>query len=170
MDRVRETENYIVFIYYAFPFHSTFCCLVTQSCPTLCNPWTAACQASLIFIISQSLLKLMSVKSFMPSNHLILCRPLLPSSFPASGTVPVSWLFSSGGQSIRASVSASVLVMIIQGWFPLGLTDLISCNLLQSQESSPKQQFKSISSSVLNFLYGPTLTSTHYYWKNHSFD
>jgi len=61
------------------------CCLVTQSCLTLCNPWTATCQASLYFTISQSLLKLMSIKLMMSSNHLILCRPLLflPSIFPS---------------------------------------------------------------------------------------
>ena len=59
----------------------------------------------------------------MPSNHLILCCPLLlmPQSFPASVSFPMSWLFASGGQSIRASASAPVLPMNIQSWFPLGL-------------------------------------------------
>ena len=58
---------------------------VTQSCPTLCDPWTAACQASLSIANSQNLLKLMSIESVMPFNHLILCRPLLllPSIFPS---------------------------------------------------------------------------------------
>ena len=58
---------------------------VTQSCPTLCNPWIAARQASLSITNSQSLLKLMSFESVMPSSHLILCRPLLllPSIFPS---------------------------------------------------------------------------------------
>ena len=57
---------------------------VTQSCPTLCDPWTAAPQASLSTTNSQSLLKLMSIESVMPSNHLILCCPLLlPSVFPS---------------------------------------------------------------------------------------
>ena len=50
---------------------------VTQSCPPLCDPWTAACQASLSITISWTLLKLMSIKSVMPSNHVILCHPLL---------------------------------------------------------------------------------------------
>ena len=59
--------------------------------------------------------------------------------------------------------------MNIQGWFPLGLTGLISF-LSDSQESSPAPQFESINSSVLNLLYGPTLTSVHDYWKHHSFD
>ena len=69
----------------------------------------------------------MSMESVILSNHLILCRPLLllPSSFPAS-EFPVSRLFASGGQSIGASASASVLLMNIQGWFPIGLTGLIS--------------------------------------------
>ena len=62
-------------------------CSVTQSCPTLCNPWTAARQAPLSFTISQSLLKPMSIELVMPSNYLILCRPLLllPSIFPNIG-------------------------------------------------------------------------------------
>ena len=90
-------------------------------------PWIAAHQASLLLTISWSLLKLMSIESTVPSNHLILCCPLLllPSSasFPASGSFPVSWLFTSGGQSIRALTS--VLPMDIQGWFLLGLTGWI---------------------------------------------
>ena len=75
------------------------------------------------FTTSWSFLKLMSIESVMPSNQLILCRLLLPSIFPASGSFLISWLFASGiGQSIGASVSASVLPMNIWGWFPLGLT------------------------------------------------
>ena len=91
------------------------------------SPWTAARQASLSFTISQSLLKLKSIESLLPSNHFILCCPLsCLQSFPASGSFPMSWLFASGGQSIWASASASVLPVNIQGWFPLGLTGLIS--------------------------------------------
>jgi len=92
------------------------------------TPWTAACQASLSFAISWSLLKLMSIKLMMPSNHLILCHPLflLPSIFPNRRAFPMSWPFASGGQSIGASASASVLPMNIQKGFPLGLTGLIS--------------------------------------------
>ena len=63
-------------------------------------------------------------------------------SFPASGTFPMSLLFASGGQSIGASASASVFPMSIQGWFPLGLTGLISLRPRDSQESSPTPQFK----------------------------
>ena len=61
------------------------CCSVTQSFLTLCGPWTAACQAYLSFNIFQNLLKLMSIDWMMPSNHLILCHPLLffPSLFPS---------------------------------------------------------------------------------------
>ena len=92
------------------------------------TPWTAALQASLSFTISWSLLRFMSIELVMLSNHLILCRPLhfCLQSFLASGSFPVSQLFASGGQSIRASASASVLLMNVQSWFPLGLTDLIS--------------------------------------------
>ena len=93
----------------------------------LVTPWNVACQASLSFTISWSLLKLMSIKLVMPSNYLILCCPLLllPSIFPSIRPFPVGQLFSSGGQSIGALASASVLP-VIQGWFPLGLTGLIS--------------------------------------------
>ena len=86
-------------------------------------------------------------------------------SFPASGSFPMSQHFASGGQSI--GVSASVLSVNIQGWFPLGLPGLIS---LLSKESSPAPQFESINSLALSVLYGPILTSVHDYWKNYSFD
>ena len=90
--------------------------------------WTLAHQASLSFTISWTLLKLMSIVSMMPSNHLIICFPLLllPSIFPSIRVFPVSQLFASVGQNIGASASASVLPMNIQGWFPLGLIGLIS--------------------------------------------
>ena len=70
------------------------------------TPWTAALQASLSITNSRRLLKLMSIESVMPSNHLILCHPLLPPSvFPASGSLPTSWLLASGGRSPGASAS-----------------------------------------------------------------
>ena len=89
------------------------------------TPWTAALQASLSIITnSWSLLKLMSIKLVMPSNHLILCHPLLlPSVFPSIRAFPMSQFFTSGGQNIGASVL--VLPMNIQDW-SLGLTGLIS--------------------------------------------
>ena len=105
------------------------------------------------------------------------CHPTISSSVvpfsscfqssPASGSLPMSWLFASGGQSIEAL--ASVLPMTIKGWLPLGLTGW-SWSLRNSQESSPAPQFKSISSSTFSLLYGSGLTSVHDYWQNHSFD
>ena len=89
-------------------------------------------------------------------THLSSCL----QSFPASGSLPVSEFFTLGGQSIGVSASASVLPMNIQDWF----------SPRDSQESSATPQFKSINSSVPNFLYSPTLTSIHDYRKNHSFD
>ena len=101
-----------------------------------------------------------------PSNW--WCHPTISSSvipfssclqsFPASGSFLMSQFFTSGGQSIGVSASASVLPMNIQDWFPLGWTSWIS---LLSQESSPTPQFKSINSSAPSFLYSPTLTSIH---------
>ena len=89
-------------------------------------PWTAAHQASLFFPISQNLVKFMFIESVMPSNHLILCHPLLfmPSIFPRIKVFSKSQLFASDGQSIRASASA--LPMNIQGCFPLALAGLMS--------------------------------------------
>ena len=80
------------------------------------TPWTAACQASQFFAISQSLLRLMSIELVMPSNHLILCCSLLlqPSIFPSIRVFSKSQFFASGGQSIGVSASASVLPMTIQ--------------------------------------------------------
>ena len=98
-------------------------------------PWTTAHQASLSITDSRSPPKPMSIESVMPSNHLIHCCPLilLPQSFPASGSLPMSQLFAWGGQSIRVSASTSVLPMNTKDWSPLGWTGWIS---LQSKELS----------------------------------
>ena len=90
------------------------CCSVTKSCMTFATPWTAACQASLSFTISQSLPKVKSIESMMSSNRLILCHPLLlPSIFPSIRVFSNSQFFASCGQIIAASASASVLPMNI---------------------------------------------------------
>ena len=133
------------------------------------TPWTAPHQTFLSFTISQSLFKLMSIESAM---HPIVSSSFAPfssclQSFPASESFPVSQLFASGGQSVGASPSASVLPMNIQGWFPLELTGLIS---LQSKGLS--RVFSSTAVRKYQFLgallYGPALTSIHDYWKKHS--
>ena len=99
---------------------------VAKSCLTVTS-WKIACQGPLSSI-SQNFFKFISIESVMLSNHLILCRPLLPlcSIFPSSRSFPMSWLFASDGQSTGASAPASVLPMNIQGGFPLGLTGWIS--------------------------------------------
>ena len=134
--------------------------------------WTTAHQASLSITNSQSLLKLIpSSQLYHPtiSFSVVLFSSCL-QSFPASGYFPTSQFFTLDGQSIGASASVSVLPMNIQSWFPLGLTSLIFFQSRDSRESSPTPQFKSTDSSMLSFLYGPTLTSIHDYWKNYSFD
>ena len=95
--------------------------------------WTAARQAFLSITNSQSLLKLMSMESVMPSSHhrLLISSSVIPifpclQSFPASGSFTISQFFASGDQSTGASASASVLPMNMQDWFPLGLTGWIS--------------------------------------------
>ena len=91
-------------------------------------------------------------------------------SFPASGSLPMSQLFVSGVQSIGASALEPILPVNIQGWFPLVLMVLTPCCPRDSQDSSPAPRFESINSLALCLLYTPALTSTHDYWRNHSFD
>ena len=115
------------------------------------TPWTATRQASLSITNSQNLLKLMSIESVMPSNHLLLCQPFSSCllSFPASGSFSVSQFFDSSGQSIGASPSASmsVLPMNIQDWCPLGWTSWIS--LLSKGLSRVFLQHHSSKTSIL---------------------
>ena len=130
--------------------------------------WTAARQASLSITNSRNLPKLMSIESVMPCKHLILCCPLLlpPSIFSnirvfSNQSVlcirwPKYWSFSF---NIRPSNEYSGLISF-----------RISLQFRDSQESSPTPQFKSITSSVLSFLYSPTLTSIHDHWENYSLD
>ena len=133
------------------------------------TPGTAAHQASLSFI-SRSLLKLMSIKSVMPSNHLILCRPLLllPSVFPSMR------VFSNESALQVAKVLAFQLQHQSFQWiFKIDLLQywlVWSPCLRDSQDSSLSPQFKSINYLVFSLLYGPPCTSIHDYWKNHGFD
>ena len=127
------------------------------------TPWTAAHQASLSITNSRSLLKLMSIESVMPSNHLILCHPLLllPSILPSIRVFssesalwirwPKYWSFSF---SISPFTEYSGLISFRMDWL-----DLLAVQ--GTLKSSPTPQIKSINSSALNFLYIPTLTSIH---------
>ena len=136
------------------------------------TPWTSACQASLSITNSWSLLKFMSIESVMPSNHLILCCPLLllPSVFPSIRVFPnesvlhIRWpKYWSFSFSISASDENSGLISFWMNWL-----DLLAVQ--GTLEFSPTPQFKCINSLALSFPYSPTLTSIHDYWKNHSFD
>ena len=108
------------------------------------------------------------------------CHPAISSSvvpfssclqsFPASQSVPMSQFFTLGGQSIEVSASASVLPLTIQDWSPLGWTSWISLQSKGLSRVFSSTTIWSINSLVISFLYGPTLTPTHDYWKNHSFD
>ena len=148
---------------------------VAQTSPTLCEPLDCSTPGLLIHhqlpLACRSLLKLMSIESVMPSNHLILCRPLIlpPSIFPSNRVLLNDSVLCIRWPKYWSSSLASVLPMNIQDWFPLGLTGS-PCSPRDSQKSSPTPQFKSINSSALSFLYSPTVTSIHDYWRNHSFD
>ena len=141
------------------------------------TPWTAACQASPSFTISRNFLKLMSIELVMPSNHLILCSPLLlPSIFPSIRVFSKESVSFSHQvvQVIGASASASVLPMHVQGGFPLGLTGLIS--LLSKRLSSvfssitvQKHQFFGTQISLCSASHISCM-DIHDYWKNYSLD
>ena len=159
------TNQEIIYILYESP--PLKCCWpITKSCPTLCDPMDCSMPGSPVL---PCLPEFAQIHIHWVSDAIYPSYPLPSSSpFAFSLSFPMSWLFASGGQSIGASTS--VLTMNIEGWFPLELTGFISLHPRDSQECSPALQFKRISSLVLSLFYGPTLTSAHDYWKNHSFD
>ena len=146
---------------------------VTQSCPTLCDPMDYTMPG---FPVHHQLLELTQIHVHQVGDaiqpyHLILCHPLLPPSiFPSIRVFskesalhirwPKYWSFSF---SISPSNEYSGLISFRIDWL-----DLLAVQ--GTQESSPTPQFKRINSLGLNFHYSPTFTSTHDYWKNHSFD
>ena len=137
------------------------------------TPWNTAHQASLSNTYSQSLRKLMSIELVMPSNHLTLCHPLLllSSIFPSirifsnESVLHIRWpKYCSFSFSISPSNEYSGLFSFRMDWLHLFAVRGTFKNLLQNHSS------KNINSLVLSFLYNPTITSIHDYWKNHSFD
>ena len=155
------------------PCNIQCCCYpVAQSCPTLCDPMDCTHQASGSFTIFWSFLKLMSIESVIPSNHLNFLHPLLllPSIFPSIRIFsnksvlhirwPRCWSFSFNMSSSKEDPG---LISFGMDWL-----DLLAVQ--GTLESSPTPQFKSINSKALSFICSPTLTSIHDHWKNHSFD
>ena len=137
----------------------------------LATPWTVACQASLSITNSQSLLKHMSIESVMPSNHLILCHPLLlpPSIFPSirvfsnESIVHIRWpKYWSFNFSISPSNEYSGLISFRMDWL-----DILA---VQGTLKSLLKHHSSKASFFGTWLYSPSLISIHEYWKNHSFD
>ena len=147
---------------------------VAQSCSTPCNHMDCSTPG---FPVHHQLPELTYPKSC-PLRQ--WCHPTTSSyvipfsshlqSFPASGAFPMSQFFPSGGQSIGISASASVLPMNIQDWFPLGLTGWISLQAKGCSRDFSNTTVQKHRSLVLTFLYSPTLTFIHDYWKNHNFD
>ena len=138
------------------------CCFsVAKSCPTFCDPMDCRMPG---FLVLHCLPEFAQTHIHWVGNAIQPSHPL-PSFSPFAFNLSqhqglLQWVSSSpsGGQSIGASASASVLPINIQDWFPLGLTGLISLPTRDSQQSSPTLQFKNPSSWALSFLYGPILT------------
>ena len=159
------------FIFQHNLYSDQFSSVQSLSCVRLfATPWTAPCQVSLSITNSRSLLKLMSIESVMPSNHLTLCHPLLllPSIFPSIRVFsnesalrirwPKYWSFSF---NISPSSEHSGLISFRTDWLDLLAVQGTLKSLLQHRNSK---------ASVLSFLHSPTLISIHDFWKNHSFD
>ena len=152
----------------------SFCFLssVAQLCPTLVTPWTAARQASLSITNSRSLFKLMSIESVVPSNHLILCHPLLllPSIFLSitvfsnESVLPIKWpKYWSFSFSISLSNEYSWLIFFRMDWLDLLAVQGTLKSLLQHHSSKASVLWHSAFFIV-------QLTPIHDHWKNHSFD
>ena len=146
---------------------------VAPSCPTLCNPMNRSTPGLPVHhqLLEFTQTHVHQVSDAIQPSHIsssVVPFSSCPQSLPASGSFPMSQLFTSGGQSTEAS--ASVLPINTQDSSPLGGLVGSPCSPRDSQESSPAPQFKSINSSALSFLYSPILTSIHDSWKNHSFD
>ena len=148
----------------------SFWCSVPQLCPTL---WLHGLQHARLSCPSLTPGICSNSGPLSQWCYLTILSSVIPfsscfQSCPAPGSFLMSGLFTSGGQSTGAS--ASVLLINIQYWCPLGWTGLISLQSRDSQESSPASKFESINSLALSLLHGPTLTFIHGYWKNHRFN
>ena len=150
-------------------YNGICCCSVAQLCPLFATPKDFSMPS---FPVLHHFLEFVQTQVHWVSDAIQLSCPLSSPS-PAFNPSQIKFflmsrLFPSGGQSIRALASASVLPMNIQVWFPLGLTGLIS---LQSKRLSKVFSNTTVQKhqSVLILLYGPTLTSVYDYWKNHGF-
>ena len=147
------------------------CCSVTKLCPTPYNPMECNLPG---FPVLYSLpvcsnLCPLSEWCYPTTSSSVALFSSCPQSFPASASFPFSWLFTSGGQSIGASASTSVLPMNIQGWLSglTSLSSLLSKGLSRVFSSTTIQKHQLL---ALSLLQGPTLISVHDYWKNHNFD
>ena len=149
-----------------------YCCSVTQSCLILCDPMDCSTPG---FPVLHHLLELAQIHMHWVGDAIQPSHPVAPvsscpQSFLASGSFTRSQFFASGGQSTEISASAWLHPMNIQDWFPLGLTSWI---FMQSKRLNSLLQHHSSKASIMvafSFLYSPSLTSIHDYWKNHIFD
>ena len=146
---------------------------VAQSCPTLCDPHEPQhtrppCPSPTPRVYPNPCPSSRWCHQAISSS--VIPFSTCPQSLPASGSLPMSQLFASGGQSIGASASASVLTMNTQDSSPLGWTSWISLQSKGLSRVFSNTLVQNIISSALSFLHSPTLTSTHDHWKNHSLD
>ena len=155
-----------------FHTNSNKICSVALSCPTFCDPLTAACQASLSIINSRSLLSScpLSRWCYPTISFSVVTFSSSLQSFPASGSFLLNQLFASGGQSIGVSASASVLPMNIQDWFSLGLTGFYLLVVQRTLKSLLQHHSSKASILQHSAFFIVQFTSIHDYWKNRSLD
>ena len=145
---------------------------VAQSCPTLCDPMNHSTSGLPVHHHLPEFTQTMSTESVMPSSHLILLSPSPPALNLSQHQGLFKWVSSS--HQVAKGLEFQLQHQSYQ-WTPR--TDLLldglvgpPCSPRDSQESSSTPQFKRINSSAFSFLYSPTLTAIHDYWKNHSLD
>ena len=159
-------------IHYSFFNRSQFSS-VTHSCRTLCNPMNCSTPGLPVHHqlpeFTQTHVHRVS-DAIQPSHP--LSSPSPPAPNPSQNQGLFQWVNSSHevAKVLEFQLQHQSFQTNIQDWSPLEWTSWISCSPRDSQESSPTLQFKSINSSVLSFLYSPTLTSIYNYWKSHSFE
>ena len=171
MEKCESVQNCIYNDNYTMCYRLNQFCSVTQSCPTLCNPMNCSTPGLPVHhqLLESTQTHVHPVDDAIQPSHSVVPFSPCPQSLPATGSFPMSQLFSSGAKVLEFQLqhqSFSEHLGLIS--FRMDWLDLLAVQ--GSPKSSPTPQFKSINSSALSFLHSPTLTSIYDHWKNHSLD
>ena len=152
--------------------YTRHCCSVAKFCPTLCNPMDCSTPGSSVLHYYLEFAQILIHRvgdNYLTISTSVTLLSFCPQSFSVPGLFSMSWLFASGGQSIGASAAATVLSRNIQGWFPSGLTDLISMQPKGLSRVLPSTTIRKHQFFGTQPSHGPTLTpiTWHAYHQHH---